>query len=271
MTVYSPCDIIKWVMFMPRTARKESSTGVYHVLIQGIEKNALFQDKKDRQKYLEVLKECKDISRFDLIAYSLFPDHVHLLIRQGNETLSNTMKRAGSRYVGWFNLKYARSGPLFRGRFASEPVENEAELVRVMRYIHSEPVRSGLCEKPDDYPYTSYRDYFTDPLISSDLVSSWMAQDQFADFHTWRDEMTCLEAGKGKRNRLTEEQARKLARKVGKFDTPEEFAQILPEKQDKLLRKLLSEGMSIRQAVRFTGSSFAKVRKYTVSHDQTRK
>lgn len=270
LTLRFPCDIIMRVMFMPRTARKESSTGFYHVLVQGVEKNDLFQEKKDRQKYLEVLKECREKSGFSLIAYSLFSNHVHLLIHQGNETISDTMKRVGSRYVGWFNLKYGRSGPLFRGRFASEPVENEAELVRLMRYIHSEPVYMGLCEKPDDYLYTSYRDYFVDPLIHSELVASLMDQDQFADFHTWKDEINCLEAGKGKHVRLTDEQARKLVRKVGKVDTPEEFAQILPEKQEKVLKKLLSEGVSIRQAVRFTGSSFARVRKYTVGQNQTK-
>jgi len=71
-------------------------------------------------------------------------NHVHLLIKEGKEVLSNTMKRIGASYVHWYNWQYNRKGHLFQDRYKSEAVEDDAYFLTVLRYIHQNPLKAGL-------------------------------------------------------------------------------------------------------------------------------
>jgi REP element-mobilizing transposase RayT len=71
--------------------------------------------------------------------------HVHLLIKEETEALGKIMKRIGVRYVYWYNRKYERSGHLFQDRYKSEPVDDDGYFMTVLRYIHQNPRKSGLC------------------------------------------------------------------------------------------------------------------------------
>ena len=88
-------------------------------------------------------------------------NHIHLLIREEEESLEQIFKRIGSKYVYWYNVKYQRKGHLFQDRFKSETVENETYFLTVIRYIHQNPVKAGICEKIDDYKYSSFQEYFS--------------------------------------------------------------------------------------------------------------
>jgi len=103
---------------MPRQARKLSSTGIYHVMLRGINQQQIFEDEEDYDKFLQILKECKEVSEFRLLAYCLMGNHVHLLIKQEQERLDTVFRRIAGRYVYWYNVKYRRVGHLqHRGRF----------------------------------------------------------------------------------------------------------------------------------------------------------
>ena len=93
---------------MPRGPRQRSETGVYHVMVRGINKSELFFDKQDKMKYMEILLNIKQDDMFELYAYCLMPNHVHLLIKEKNDELSNFMKRIGIRFVNFINWKYER-------------------------------------------------------------------------------------------------------------------------------------------------------------------
>ena len=107
---------------MPRQARKKSENGIYHIMFRGINKQQIFQENEDYRKFLNVVKECKEISGFKLFAYCLMGNHAHLLLKEGNENLDLIVKRIGSRYVYWYNTKYKRAGHLFQDRYKSEPI-----------------------------------------------------------------------------------------------------------------------------------------------------
>lgn len=124
---------------MPRQARKKSESGIYHIMLRGINKQQIFEDDEDCQKYLQILKECKAVSEFKLFAYCLMGNHIHLLIQLGKEPIDLIFKRIGSRYVYWYNLKYRRTGHLFQDRYKSEPVEADSYFLTVVRYIHQNP------------------------------------------------------------------------------------------------------------------------------------
>ena len=100
--------------------------------------------KKKEAKFLQILKECKAISECKLLAYCLMGNHFHLLIKIENESLEQVFKRICGRFVYWYNTKYQRVGHLFQDRFKSEPVENDAYLLTVIRYIHQNPVKAGI-------------------------------------------------------------------------------------------------------------------------------
>ena len=100
-------------------------------------------------------------------------NHVHLLIKEGKETLSNTMKRIGASYVYWYNWQYNRKGHLFQDRFKSEAVEDDAYFLMVLRYIHQNPLKAGLTNDIASYKWSSYKEYMTETkIVNVDFVLS---------------------------------------------------------------------------------------------------
>ena len=102
---------------MPRGARKKSSSGIYHVVLRGINKQRIFEDNQDYRKFLEIIKINKDKSGTIVYAYCLMNNHIHLLIKEGTESLGNTFRRIGASFVYWYNWKYNRCGHLFQDRY----------------------------------------------------------------------------------------------------------------------------------------------------------
>jgi hypothetical protein len=90
-----------------------------------------------------------------MFAYCLMSNHVHLVLEEGKEPISMTMKRMGVRYAGLYNRKYDRVGPLFQGRFISEAVEDDAYFQTVLLYVHHNPVSAGLCKEASQYRWSS--------------------------------------------------------------------------------------------------------------------
>lgn len=144
---------------MPRSARERSESGLYHVMVRGINRDVIFVHPDDKLRYLDILAKVKGRSECRIYAYCLMNNHLHLLLGEGIEGLGETMKRLGSSYAQWFNLKYERVGHLFQDRFLSEPVESDDYLLMAIRYIHQNPVKAGLVKDCGDYVWSSYRAY----------------------------------------------------------------------------------------------------------------
>ena len=120
---------------MPRSARRLSATDTYHVMLRGINRQQIFMDDEDCRRFVRILSDCKQLSGFELYAWCLMPNHIHMLIHVQNEPLEKIIKRIGSRFVWWYNMKYERVGHLFQDRYRSEPVEEDAYFLTVLRYI----------------------------------------------------------------------------------------------------------------------------------------
>lgn len=91
---------------MPRRARPLSQSGIYHVMVRGVNHDAIFLEDEDRERFLVALARTKEASGCRVLVYCLMSNHVHLLLRIGPEPISAVMKRLGVRYAGWFNHKY---------------------------------------------------------------------------------------------------------------------------------------------------------------------
>lgn len=172
---------------MPRTAREKSKTGIYHIMLRGIDRRYIFLDDSDREKFLYYLFRAKEISEFELYAYCLMGNHVHLLMRENGE-LGDNVKRIAVGYVQWFNNRHGRTGHLFQNRYRSEAIESERYLVAAARYIHQNPVKAKMVKKAGDYEWSSYKDYIDfykgkSTSIDPGLIAAYFStQESFEEF-----------------------------------------------------------------------------------------
>ncbi|MGI5880423.1 MAG: REP-associated tyrosine transposase [Syntrophomonadaceae bacterium] len=193
---------------MPRLQRILSENGIYHVMMRGNEKKNLFHDQEDKQRFIDTLFAKKEETGFSIYAYCLMDNHVHLLVREGMEGLATLMKRVNGSYAYYFNQKNHRVGHLFQDRFKSEPIGDDRHLLAVIRYIHNNPVKAGLVEKPEQYRWSSFASYL-DPnkpeakMVETEFILSIFANDQktaiqeFKRFSIENDESEFLDVEEG--------------------------------------------------------------------------
>ena len=247
---------------MPRQARRKSESGVYHIMLRGINKQVIFEDEEDVIKFLETLKKYKEISGYKIYAYCLMSNHIHLLLKVEKEDIDLVIKRIASSYVYWYNLKYKRNGHLFQDRYKSEPVENDSYFLTVVRYIHQNPLKAGLCNSVDGYCFSSYNEYVKkSDLVDTDFCLGIIDKEQFVDFNNEYNEDVCLEIEKDN-FRLTDDEAREIIFKITKCRTVTQFQDLNTDKRDKYLKILRDNGLSIRQISRLTGIGFNIVRRF---------
>ena len=252
---------------MPRTAREKSHSGVYHIMLRGINKQNIFEEAEDYGKMLDLIRLSEDLGGVTLYGFCLMSNHIHLLLKEGKEPLETTMKRLGSKYAVWFNTKYQRVGHLFQDRFKSEAVEDPPYFLTALRYIHFNPVKAGLVKTPEAYAYSSYGCYFgedpspDDGLIDTEKAFSYTPKDLFAEYHAVGCPDTCMDIPEASMPRLTEEQATAEMRRITKCASSAEFQTLPPEKKTKLIAKMKSKGLSIRQISRLTGETYYLIQK----------
>lgn len=151
---------------MPRTARTIYPEAIYHVIHRGNNRQKIFHDKKDYQKYLNLLKEGVEEFGVILYAFGLMATHLHLLLETPRGNISNFMKSVDLKFAQWHKKKYDIIGHLFQGRFKSIIVDKDNYLLQVSRYIHLQGVKAGLAKRPEDYPWTSYSSYIGERKLS---------------------------------------------------------------------------------------------------------
>ncbi len=144
---------------MPRLARLKSPNTTYHIIMRGNEKKDIFLDRKDKSRFIEILTKMKEKYNYRLEAYCLMDNHVHLLINDNKNDISQIMKSINVSYVYYFNNFYGRVGHLFQDRFVSEVVADDRYLLAVSAYIHNNPVRAGIVKKPEEFQWSSMREY----------------------------------------------------------------------------------------------------------------
>ena len=248
---------------MPRSERKKSSSGIYHVMLRGINRQTIFKDKEDNEKFLEVLNDCKVLSEFELFGYCLMGNHVHLLIREGKESLGFLFKRIGARYVFWYNRKYKRCGHLFQDRYRSEAVETDPYFVVVLRYIHQNPMKAGLCKSLNKYEWSSYNEYIQRRgIVDYEFAIDIIGENRFESFMNEKKNDKCLEIAEPGDHLLDAELALRIE-EVFKIkaimiqNEPKESRNYI------LTAALRIKGVSIRQLSRVTGISINTIWRVT--------
>lgn len=236
---------------MPRQARRISQSGYYHVMLRRAGKQFLFEDDADRRAFVSFLVGVCGDSSIDVVAWCLMDNHIHLVLLDKDGLLSTAVKRMAILYAQRFNRRTGHVGHVFQNRFASKPVESDAYLLDVVRYVHNNPVAAGL-GSVRDYPWSSYSEYvssvpgFVKTGVVLDMIGGSEQFNQFLEDRTRHDPGASIMRAK------TDDEVRAIAwwavgsvvDKVGELPKPE---------RDHVLRSLAEAGLSTRQIVRLTG------------------
>jgi putative transposase len=142
---------------MPRPLRIFDPDLPYHVTTRGNDGRAIFQRADDARRFLDLLE--RSFARFGVTcsAYCLMTTHYHLLVTEGCERLPPAMHLVNGGYAKGFNQRYGHEHHVFGRRYAAIEVATEAHLLAAHRYIALNPVAAGLCERPAEWRWSSYR------------------------------------------------------------------------------------------------------------------
>ncbi len=144
---------------MARPLRIEYPGVFYHITTRGIGMQNIYFNDCDKKFFLEKLKDLHEKWGIKFHGYCLMANHYHLELETSGGNLSRPLQWLNHVYAGYVNKEYRRVGLLFQGRFKSILVEKEEHLHVLTRYIHMYPVRAGIVGRPEEYRWSSYRDY----------------------------------------------------------------------------------------------------------------
>lgn len=159
---------------MARPFRIEYPGAFYHVMNRGNAGQDLFRTKRDRERFLECLETAVERFSLKIHAYCLMTTHYHILMETMDANLSRAVQWINVSFAAYFNRKRNRHGHLFQGRFRSILVEAKEYLKELSRYIHLNPVRAGIVEKTEEYPWSSYRAYIGKMKRPEWLETQWL-------------------------------------------------------------------------------------------------
>ncbi len=246
---------------MPRVARIKSNSGIYHIIMRGINRQTLFEDEEDCIKFIQTMLRYKEMCEYKIYAYCLMDNHLHLLLKEGKEPLETVMRRICGSYVFWYNRKYGREGYLFQDRYKSEPVEDNIYFLTVIRYIFRNPIKAGIVTNIQNYKWTNYIDYidgtyrteidFVLNLFDTERENS---KRRFIEHINKDYDDKCLDIQE--KQRLTDHEARKIIKTHCKIDHAIDIQKFDIVKRNLYIKELKERyGLSIRQVERLTGIS----------------
>jgi len=147
---------------MARPKRIDLPHSLYHVMSRTNSGDVAFLNSKDEMKFLSYVKKYVNIFDFRVHAWCLMPNHFHLLLESTNRpALSEFMRRLLTAYTVWYNRRCIRHGHLFQGRFKSYIVDKADYLLALSRYVHLNPVESGITDRPESYRGSSLKHYLS--------------------------------------------------------------------------------------------------------------
>lgn len=246
-------------------------------MLRGVNRQLIFEDEEDCAKFCELLNFYWDICGYDIYAYCLMSNHVHLLIKEAvrpakmllrgelieigpGEEIDLIMKRLSVAYVYYFNHKYKRTGHLFQDRYRSEAVETDSYFLSVLRYIHRNPVKGGLCAQPEDYEWSSWREYLTStPLGNVNVEKKYafglMNKKSLIEYTNQDSNEVFMDVTEENDGSVTDSMAKIMIEAISGCHDASEFQRLEKAERDEYFRVLHDNGLAIWQMARLTGFS----------------
>ena len=167
---------------MPRQARLDCSGTLHHVMIRGIEKQRIVDDKKDRERFVSRLGQCALDTKTTIYAWALMANHAHILLCSGPKGLASFMRRFLTGYAVTYNTRHRRHGHLFQNRYKSIVCDEDVYFRELLRYIHLNPLRAREVQgfsNLDRYPWCGHSVLMgrtKHPWQERDYVLSWFGK-----------------------------------------------------------------------------------------------
>ena len=161
---------------MGRPLRIEYPGALYHITSRGNERKEIFRKDGDRQYFCEILADYHDRLNINIHSFVLMNNHYHLILETPQGNLLKVMHGINGRYTGYFNRKYGRKGHLFQGRYKGILVDKDAYLLQLSRYVHLNPVKAGIVDKPERHVWSSYPSFVGEGKKYEWLEYSWILE-----------------------------------------------------------------------------------------------
>ena len=141
---------------MGRNPREEIVGGIYHVMNRGNRKVPIFEEDRDRRRFIRLLIEEKQRYGVDILAGCQMTTHFHLVVETPHGNLSDFMEQLEGRFARYSNWRHGRVGHLFQGRFPGVVIEHDIHLLTALCYVFLNPVSASLVPRPEDYKWSTY-------------------------------------------------------------------------------------------------------------------
>lgn len=154
---------------MPRLARKYIESSFIHIIVQGINREYIFQKNSFKEAYLNILKKNISKTNIKILAYCIMDNHIHLLIYSEDiNTVSKVMQKTNGAYAKLYNKTKKRVGYVFRNRYYTQMILTEQQLYNCIVYIHKNPAKACMINTLQEYKYSSYKEYLGKRIFISD-------------------------------------------------------------------------------------------------------
>ena len=179
---------------MPRRLRVHLAGAFYHVTLRGNHQQVIFASEGDR-RLLDVIV-VRALEKFDtrLHAYCWMTNHLHFLLQAGPSPLGNPMRNIASEFARAMQAKMATTGHLFERRYHASLVSADSYLLELIRYIHLNPVRAGICKDPSEFPWSSHHRYLgtrEEPWVETRFVLRLLGSTQAKARVAYREFLSC--------------------------------------------------------------------------------
>lgn len=150
---------------MPRINRKYYISSFLHIMVQGINKEKIFETDFYKSFYIKLMKIVQADFDIKILAYTIMDNHSHILLYYENiEDVSKFIGKINQKFAQFYNKKENRVGYVFRGRYKCEQITDIAHLYNVLSYIHFNPYKAGIVSDLLDYKFSSYPQYLNDKV-----------------------------------------------------------------------------------------------------------
>ena len=145
---------------MPYRKNAFARGNIYHIYNRGIDGLQIFVAPENYEYLLRRAKRLLRELALTMLAYCLMSTHYHFVLRQdGDIPISRFVQRLFGAYTQVYNQQQGRSGPLFEGRFRHVRVDRDEYAVHLCRYVHLNPVKAGLVDRPEQWVYSNYLEW----------------------------------------------------------------------------------------------------------------
>ncbi|MFZ7104144.1 MAG: transposase [Peptococcaceae bacterium] len=163
---------------MARRNRIEFPGALFHVICRGNNGENILKSEADKLEYLELVRKYKIRYKFNLFAYCIMDNHVHLLVETGEVPLAKIMQGIQQSFTQRYNKKYRRTGHVFQQRYKAQLCDKENYLLHLIKYIHNNPLKAGIGKL--NYRWSSHNNYtkgHSNQLVEVDFVLKTLAED----------------------------------------------------------------------------------------------